>query len=109
MEVNKIKLISLLEDQESLNVSFKDIHPKQIVSSISLKVTVYKVDYEYTTNRGNRKDGCKYFILQTLNPEVDMKYELSKWVKRYNIENKNRQLLNVKFLNSKCLGFTILE
>lgn len=104
-----IKLISLLEDQDTLKVSFKDIHPKQIISNLTLKVTVYKVNYEYTTLRGNKRKGLKYFIFQTLNPELNMKSELLKWVNKYNNENKHRQLLNVKILNSECLGYTILE
>lgn len=104
-----INLLSLLEDQETLNISFKDIHPKQVISNIKLKVTVYKVEYRYTTNRGNKRNGEKYFIFQELNPELNMKDELNKWVDNYNKENKHRQLLNVKILNSKCLGFAILE
>lgn len=104
-----MNLISLLENQETLGVSFKNIHPKQVISKISLKVTVYEVKYEYTTGRGNRRKGVKYFLFQTLSPEIDMKYELYKWIKEYNMQNKHRKLLNVKFLNSKCLGYCIIE
>lgn len=98
-----------MQGQDTLKFPSKDIHPKQIVSNLSLKVTAYEVNYQYTTNRGNRRSGTKYFLYQTLNPEIDMKSELDKWISKYNKDNKHRQLLNVKFLNSKCLGYCILE
>ena len=40
--------------QDTLN----KIHPKQIVNKVdNLKVSMFKVKYEYTTSRNNKKEG----------------------------------------------------
>lgn len=88
--------------QDTLN----KIHRKQIVNKVgNLKITMYKVAYEYTTNRGNKKTGDKYFLLNTLNPSANMENELNDWVNDYNQQNEHRQISNVKFLESQCLGY----
>lgn len=82
------------------------IHPKQIVNKVgNLKFSMFEVKYEYTTNRNNKKEGMKYFFIDTYNPQHDLKDELNKWVEDYNNENKHRQISNVKFLESQCLGY----
>lgn len=97
--MNSYKL-NLME--ETLN----KIHPKQIISTIgSFKICMFKVRYEYLTTRNNKKEGEKYFLLDTLNPQSDLKIELNKWVELYNDENKHRQISNVKFLESQCLSY----
>lgn len=86
------------------------IHPKQIICRFDEKPFMfYIIKYEYTTMRGNKKNGIKYFIFNTYSPEKDMQQELNIWVKEFNIENPNRQLLNVKFLESRCLGYVALK
>ncbi|WP_291567098.1 MULTISPECIES: hypothetical protein [unclassified Clostridium] len=92
--------LKLIED--TLNT----VHPKQIINKAKdINFTFYKVNYEYTTNKGNIKDGEKYFLLDTLNPEVNMQQELQQWVIEYNNKNEHRQISNVKFLGSQCLGY----
>lgn len=92
--------LKLIED--TLNT----VHPKQIINKVgNISFTLYKVIYEHMTNRGNLKKAEKYFLLNTLNPDVNMKQELQQWVIEYNTENKHRQISNVKFLDSQCLGF----
>ena len=82
------------------------IHPKQIVLRIENNPFMfYKVEYEYTTIRGNKKQGIKYFVFNTYSPEKNMKKELEKHIDEFNKKNIERQLLNVKFLKSKCLGY----
>ena len=81
------------------------IHPKQIVADITLSLTIYKVSYEYTTKRGNRKTGFKMLVFDRLNPSIDTKQALDKYVNDFNKDNTHRQLLNVKFLNSQCVGY----
>lgn len=88
--------------QDTLN----KIHPKQIVNKVgNLKVSMFKVKYEYTTNRNNSKTGEKYFFINTFNPQHDIKNELYDWVESYNKDNEHRQISNVKFLESQCLGY----
>ena len=66
---------------------------------------MFEVKYQYTTNRNNKKEGIKYFFIDTFNPQHNIEAELNKWVIDYNEENKHRQISNVKFLESQCLGF----
>ena len=86
------------------------IHPKQIICKFNeTPFMFYSVEYEYTTIRGNRKKGIKYFIFNTYSPQKDMQKELNEWIKEFNDKNPSRQLLNVKFLNSCCLGYIALK
>ena len=64
--------------QETLNKA----HPKQIINKV-----------------GNLK------FIDTFNPQHNLEEELNKWVIDYNEENKHRQISNVKFLGSQCLGY----
>lgn len=101
-EVLKINSYNLSLIQDTLNKS----HPKQIISNVdSLSISMFSVSYEYITNRNNKKQGKKYFILNTLNPQADIKRELENWTEKYNEENKHRQISNVKLLDSRCLGY----
>jgi len=93
---------NLKEIQETLN----KVHPKQIINKVgNLKFSLFKVKYQYTTNRNNKKEGIKYFLIDTFNPQYNIEEELNKWVIDYNNENQHRQISNVKFLESQCLGF----
>lgn len=86
------------------------IHPKQIINkTINMPTVFYEVKYQYTTVRRNRKTGTKYFIFTGSNPQIDMENEFDKWVQEYNKNNPERQLLNVKLLKSKCLGFILFD
>lgn len=88
--------------QETLN----KVHPKQIINKVgNLKFSLFEVKYQYTTNRNNKKEGIKYFFIDTFNPQHNIEEELNKWVIDYNEENKHRQISNVKFLESQCLVF----
>ena len=69
----------------------------------------YEIKYRYTTNKGNTREGVKYFIFNTFSPQMDTKSELEKWIIEFNKENPERQLSNVKFLESKCLGYSVLK
>lgn len=88
--------------QDTLN----KIHPHQIVNRVeNLNVSMFKIRYEYITNRNNKKQGEKYFLLNSLNPQADLEKELFAWAKDYNEQNKHRQISNVKFLEGQCLGY----
>lgn len=88
--------------QDTLN----KVHPKQIVNRVeNLKVSMFKVKYEYVTNRNNKKQGEKYFLLNILNPQANLEQELLIWKEDYNKLNEHRQISNVKLLESQCLGY----
>lgn len=102
-------------DKEITNENVEDIfshkiNPKQIVNRLDEKpFEFFKVDYAYTTQRGNQKQGTKYFVFNAYNPENDMEKELENYIKEFNKKNPKRQLLNVKFLGSRCLGYATLN
>ena len=77
----------------------KSLNPMQIVKP-QIPINVFKVDYTYTTSRGNKKNGSKYFMVNSINPQQNCEVLLSGWVNEYNGKNKHRQLSNVKFLDS---------
>lgn len=82
------------------------VHPKQIINKVdNLKITLFKIKYEYNTNRGNKKQGEKYLLLPCLNPQVNLREELDDYIENYNESNKHRQISNVKFLDGQCLGY----
>lgn len=83
----------------------QSINPMQFVKH-DIYINVFRVKYKYTTSRGNKKQGVKYFIVNSVNPEICHETLLRKWVEEYNIKNKHRQISNVKLLDS-CL-FTSL-
>lgn len=88
--------------QDTLNKA----HPYQIINKVeNLNVSMFKVRYEYITNRNNKRQGNKYFLLNSLNPQADLENELFIWVKDYNEQNEHRQISNVKFLEGQCLGY----
>jgi len=98
------------KDDNALDMFLHRIHPKQIIMRLDDKPFMfYEVEYGYTTERDNKRKGVKYFIFNTYSPQIDMRSELEKWIEEFNKENPNRQLLNVKFLRSKCLGYTVLK
>lgn len=93
-----------------LDMFLHKIHPRQIVLRLDKEPFMFfEIKYQYTTARGNKKDGVKYFVFNTYSPQVDTKTELDKWVEEFNKENPGRKLLNVKFLGSKCLGYSVLQ
>ena len=60
--------------QEILN----KVHPKQIINKVgNLKFSLFEVKYQYTTNRNNKREGTKYFFIDTFNPQDDLEKELN--------------------------------
>lgn len=98
------------KDDNALDMFLHRIHPKQIVCRFDNKPFMFfEAKYQYTTARGNKKEGIKYFVFNTFNPQIDIKTEFYKWVEEFNKENPSRKLLNVKFLESRCLGYSLLQ
>ncbi len=98
------------KNDNALEMFLHKIHPKQIVLRLDNEPFMFfEIKYQYTTARGNKKMGVKYFVFNTYSPEVDTKTELNKWVEEFNKENPSRKLLNVKFLESCCLGYAVLQ
>lgn len=86
----------------------KNINPKQIVNDSDISITLFEIKYTYTTVRGNKKKGIKYFLKDGLNPERDCRSDLTMYINKFNKENPSRLLSNVKFLESKAIGYMVL-
>lgn len=84
------------------------INPKQIVDNVSIDISVFEVRYSYTTVRGNKKERVKIFIKDGLNPERDMMTDFNFYINNFNKNNQYRKLSNVKFLDSRCVGYMSL-
>lgn len=80
----------------------KSLNPMQIVKP-QIPLNVFMVNYSYTTSRGNRKTGTKYFLVNNVNPQQNCEVLLNNWASNYNRANTHRQLSNVKFLDSSLL------
>ena len=108
--MNLIK--SYMDISSSNNIKLKhieNINPKQVVNCIgNIPIICYEVKYQYTTVRNNKKEGKKYFLFNSFNPQIDMNKELDKYIEDFNEKHPNRKLLNVKFLDSQCLGYMTL-
>ena len=105
MDLNLILDTGKFSDNK-IKDALANIHPKQIVNRIGdIIITMFEVKYQYTTVRGNKKEGSKTFMFNSPSPERDMSNELEYYILDYNKENPSRELSNVKFLESICLGY----
>lgn len=113
MEKDLLRLVLKIGSKHFLDKNtekiLKEAHPLQFIPMLDTKPFMfYQAKYEYTTIRGNRKNGIKYFVFNSYSPEIDIPQKLEEWVKLFNKENPNRKLSNVKFLESQCLGYITL-
>lgn len=93
--------INLLEIENIINT----MNPNQIVKDINdIRIGLYYVKYGYTTCRNNRKVGVKYFITDSINPQINLEEKLRNWVKDFNANKPHRAISNVKFLEGSCIG-----
>lgn len=105
MDINTVLKLGRFSD-DIVKENLIKLNPKQIINNMCDSiVSIYEVEYQYTTVRNNRKDGVKNFLVSTSSPEMNMTRDFNEYIKKYNIENPNRQLSNVKILGSQCLGF----
>jgi len=103
-----MELDTILKSGRFSDVKVKEtlvaINPRQVVNTIGdITITIYEVKYQYTTVRNNRKNGTKYFIMNSCSPEQNMEKQLELYIQNYNKDNPSRLLSNVKFLEGKCL------
>lgn len=103
------KYLSVATDNNIRLDDVNNIHEKQFINKINnIPIVCYKVEYEYTTVRNNKKNGIKYFLFNSFSPEINMENQLEEYISKFNEDHPNRKLLNVKFLNSECLGYMTL-
>lgn len=94
---------------ELIQNTINNIHPKQLINKVGdIKISLFEIKYSYKTNRGNEKQGVKYLVNNSINPQINYKKELNEWVIDYNSKNEHRQISNVKFLGGQCLGYICL-
>lgn len=82
-------------------------HPKQMIidDNVSTQMMFFEIKYNYITKRKNKREGIKYIVINTFNPQIDIGKTFFKWVEDFNLLNEHRQISNVKILESHCLGY----
>lgn len=80
-----------------------EVHPKQIVYAGEF-MSIYKVTYSYVTKRNNKRQGIKYFICNSYNPQKDLTPEMTRYVNDFNNKYPYKQISNVKILETVWLG-----
>lgn len=81
-------------------------HPMNVVNKVgNLDIGFYKVNIQYITGRKNKRQRSLLFIINSINPEEDLKNEVSLWQDNYN-SNKpnNRRISNAIILDRSCIG-----
>ena len=100
-----MKVINLSVMEDKLN----NLNPKQIISDVGkVNISLYYIKYSYTTVRNNRKTAEKYFLKKIIDPQLNVKDMLFKWVEKFNCENPHRAISNVKFLEGSCIGAILI-
>lgn len=94
--------INLSEVEKLLN----SLNPMQVINDLNddVHITIHRINYSYTTIRGNKKNGVKYLITNSLDPQINLKEKLDIWVKDFNKNKPYRAISNVKFLDGSCIG-----
>ena len=80
----------------------KNIHPKQLIND-RLPVPVWKIHYSYYTARGNPKEADKYLIADDVDWDI-VELEFNSYIQRENKKHPERELSNVKILDSFYMG-----
>lgn len=92
---------------EDVRREMQDMHPSMIIGSGVLGMSMYKITYEYDTNRGNHRNGCRYLFLKDGDPinslceyERDIMIEglVEKHFSNYNFKFPYRAISNVNIL-----------
>lgn len=81
---------------------FKNIHPKQLIND-RLPIPVWKIHYSYYTARGNPKEADKYIIAGIGDWDI-VELEFDSYIQRQNEKHPERELSNVKILDTSYLG-----
>ncbi len=105
-----MKIINFLNDcylDNSDMEEFKQIHPKQLISE-EIPIPVWKIHYSYYTLRKNLKKADKY-ILDNENAWDRIEDIFMNYIKEFNEKHPERQLLNVKILDSCFMGNVYLK
>lgn len=102
MFASNIFISNLKKIAEELNKT----HPMNIINKLGgVNICLYKVTIEYVTARKNKRQRELLFLLNTTNPELDLKNEVSLWQKDYNSNKpENRRISNATILEKSCVG-----
>ena len=104
------KIIDLLKEciindsdmQEVLNA-----HPKQIIGDY-ISISVWRINYSYTTARGNNKEAIKYLFREECAWDC-IEYVFDRYIEKQNEKYPERKLSNVKILDTNFLGELEIE
>lgn len=90
---------------EQMQEELKDLHPSMIIGGGVVGLNMYKIEYSYTTKRGNRKTGTKYMLANALGMldeefenSIMVEGEFMNWVTNFNAKFPFRAISNVKIL-----------
>ena len=106
---NEIAIGGTLPATERYRRFFKNLHPRQILTS-TISAPIYEVTYSYDTCRNNQRTGKKYVILRTSHEDEEFEIELllEDWVKEENWRRPYRKISNVKILEIRPLAYATL-
>lgn len=88
-------------------------HPKQFISS-DVEIPLYEITYSYATNRGNLREGTKFFFSSympqdSFELEVMAEGKLMQWVDSFNFDNPHRRIGNVEILSVRLVAASKLS
>ncbi len=95
---------------EEYRAFLKKLHPKQILN-MQITIPLYRVCYSYLTQRGNTRQGEKFFFAtagehEELTFEVEIK--LKDWFENENRERPYRAVSNVEILDIDRVAYATL-
>ncbi len=96
---------------EEYRAFLKRLHPKQILN-MRITIPLYRVHYSYTTQRGNIRQGEKFFFAtagehEDIHFEVEM--QLKDWFEDENRERPYRAVSNVEILDIDRVAYATLS
>ena len=88
----------------------KKLHPKHILNA-RITIPFYRVRFSYMTNRGNVREGEKFFFAEAgEHPDLDFEVEmkLEDWFREENQRRPYRKVSNVTILGIERMAYAIL-
>lgn len=99
MKLNNNVALNLYQDENKNKELLHDISLKLIPTII--KNNIWKIDYSYKTQRGNKRENHKYIIAED---NSNARIDFLEYINKFNEENQHRSLSNVKILDVGYVG-----
>jgi len=84
---------------EEIRETMKDTNKHQFLNS-TITIYLLKIDYKYTTKRGNKREATKYIYLQDNHEDIYMQadFEFDNWLNSHNKNYPFKAYSNVEIL-----------